>query len=120
MAALLAHATQLRALHATLALLDPQMAAALHAHLQAATSAAPAGDARQRAASEPVDARHGQQQRAGDAGVGDVAHGRRGVAVGVHVGDPFAVEQTSGQSGAQSLGGDHRRARNNHDDASLN
>lgn len=39
MAALLAHATQLRALHATLALLDPQMAAALHAHLQAAQQA---------------------------------------------------------------------------------
>lgn len=39
MAALLAHTTQLRALHATLALLDPQMAAALHAHLQAAQQA---------------------------------------------------------------------------------
>ena len=39
MAALLAHNAQLRALHATLALLDPQMAAALHAHLQAAHQA---------------------------------------------------------------------------------
>lgn len=39
MAALLTHTTQLRALHATLALLDPQMAAALHAHLQAAQQA---------------------------------------------------------------------------------
>lgn len=39
MAALLAHDAQLRALHATLALLDPQMAAALHAHLQAAQQA---------------------------------------------------------------------------------
>lgn len=39
MAALLAHATQLHALHATLALLDPQMATALHAHLQAAQQA---------------------------------------------------------------------------------
>lgn len=39
MAALLAHDAQLRALHATLALLDPQMADALHAHLQAAHQA---------------------------------------------------------------------------------
>ena len=39
MAALLAHTAQLRALHAALALLDPQMAAALHAHLQAAQQA---------------------------------------------------------------------------------
>lgn len=39
MAALLAHDAQLRALHATLALLDPQMANALHAHLQAAQQA---------------------------------------------------------------------------------
>ena len=39
MAALLAHNAQLRALHATLQVLDPQMADALHAHLHAAETA---------------------------------------------------------------------------------
>lgn len=39
MAALLAHTAQLHALHHTLQHLDPQMAAALHAHLQAAQQA---------------------------------------------------------------------------------